>query len=135
MKVKITQCKDNQLWYFRQIGREYIITETIGSWYFKEDGYGIRQSDCEIIQDGDDLPNVDDIKWVAPLKEQVGGDHYKNMSIQPVEFIRANDLDYFQGNVIKYVCRYKQKNGIEDLKKAQHYLTMMQENLNKDERR
>ncbi len=55
---------------------------------------------------------------------QVGGTHYQS-KIQPVEYIRANDLDFFQGNVIKYVTRYKLKNGVEDLKKARHYLDMM----------
>jgi hypothetical protein len=44
------------------------------------------------------------------------------MKIQPVEYCHANDLDYFQGNVVKYVSRWKYKNGMEDLKKAKHYL-------------
>lgn len=52
---------------------------------------------------------------------QVGGDHYQK-PIQPWDYIAANKLDYFQGNVIKYVSRFRDKNGIEDLKKAQHYL-------------
>ena len=57
--------------------------------------------------------------------EQVGGDHYSKMTIQPIEFINANGLSYMQGNVIKYVCRYRDKNGIEDLEKAKHYIDMM----------
>jgi hypothetical protein len=56
---------------------------------------------------------------------QVGGDHYTKLRISPWEVIEANDLDYFQGNVIKYVMRYKNKNGVEDLKKAKHYLEYM----------
>ena len=56
-----------------------------------------------------------------PRDKQVGGNHYKNFKIQPYTFTRANDLSFFQGNVIKYVCRYKDKNGIEDLKKIIHY--------------
>jgi hypothetical protein len=43
------------------------------------------------------------------------------MKIQPYKFIRENNLSFFQGNVIKYVVRYKNKNGIEDLKKIIHY--------------
>ena len=43
------------------------------------------------------------------------------LTIQPYEFIAKNDLTFFQGNVIKYVCRYKHKNGIEDLEKIKHY--------------
>jgi hypothetical protein len=52
---------------------------------------------------------------------QVGGSHYQG-PIQPWDYIVANDIGYLAGNVIKYVSRYKQKNGVEDLKKAQHYL-------------
>ncbi len=51
--------------------------------------------------------------------------HYEQYTIQPIEFIGANNLDFFQGNIIKYVMRYKAKNGLEDLKKARHYLDML----------
>jgi len=53
---------------------------------------------------------------------QVGGSHYKDRAIQPWDFIIANDLGFLEGNVIKYVARYKAKNGIKDLEKARHYL-------------
>ena len=53
-----------------------------------------------------------------PLDTQEGGTHYKDMKIQPAEFIHANNIGYFEGNVIKYVSRWRNKNGIEDLKKA-----------------
>ena len=56
-----------------------------------------------------------------PQTKQIGGSHYKDMVIQPFEFISKNELTFFQGNVIKYVCRYKQKNGIQDLEKVIHY--------------
>jgi len=54
-------------------------------------------------------------------EKQVGGDHYRR-PIQPWDFIAANDLDFFQGSIIKYVTRFRNKNGIEDLEKAKHYL-------------
>ncbi len=60
-----------------------------------------------------------------PLKTQVGGNHYKDFPIQPIEFIHRNNLGYLVGNIIKYVVRYKLKNGVEDLKKAQHYLEIL----------
>ena len=60
-----------------------------------------------------------------PLKEQVGGDHYSKLAIQPVEYINKNNLSYLQGNVIKYVTRYKDKNGLQDLQKARHYIEML----------
>ena len=56
-----------------------------------------------------------------PQGRQVGGNHYKNFPIQPYEFISKNNLSFFQGCVVKYVCRYLQKNGIEDLEKIKHY--------------
>lgn len=56
---------------------------------------------------------------------QVGGNHYKSMAIQPTEYITKNELGYIEGNIVKYISRYKSKNGLEDLKKARHYLDML----------
>lgn len=61
----------------------------------------------------------------SAMDTQVGGNHYKTMNIQVVEFAHANSLGYLQGNVIKYICRYKLKGGIEDLKKAKHYVELL----------
>lgn len=71
----------------------------------------------------------------SALDTQVGGSHYKDFKIQPVEFIHQNGIGYMAGNVIKYVSRYKEKNGIEDLKKAQHYIDMMIEFEQKAEKK
>lgn len=60
-----------------------------------------------------------------PLQTQVGGNHYKDFKIQPVEFIHANGLDFLQGNIIKYTMRHKGKNGKQDLLKARHYLDLL----------
>jgi hypothetical protein len=57
---------------------------------------------------------------------QVGGNHYRTMAIQPITFIQANGFEFCEGNVIKYVTRWRQKGGIEDLRKAAHYLDMIQ---------
>lgn len=56
---------------------------------------------------------------------QVGGDHYKKMKIQPIEYIHANGLDYFEGNIVKYVSRHKYKHGKQDLEKAKHYIDLL----------
>lgn len=64
-----------------------------------------------------------------PFKKQVGGDHYKTLGIQPVEFILANNLGFCEGNIIKYTVRYNQKGGVEDLKKVIHYAQMLIEKL------
>jgi hypothetical protein len=62
---------------------------------------------------------------MSPFDKQVGGDHYKDLAIQPFEFIERNNLGYGVGNVIKYLCRYKKKGGIEDLQKARHYIDLL----------
>jgi len=64
---------------------------------------------------------------MSSLKKQEGGNHYKDFVIQPVEFIQKNKLGFCEGNVIKYVCRHKKKGGIEDLRKAKHYLEILAE--------
>ena len=56
--------------------------------------------------------------------EQVGGSHY-DMPISPLEYITKNNLGFCEGNIIKYVSRYKHKNGVEDLKKARHYIDIL----------
>lgn len=58
---------------------------------------------------------------------QVGADHYRTFPIQPAEFIHRNGLSFLVGNVVKYVCRYKAKNGKEDLLKARHYIDLLLE--------
>lgn len=62
---------------------------------------------------------------VDPLTVQIGGAHYKDLAIQPVEYIHANGIGYFEGNVIKYVTRWRAKGGTADLKKARHYLDLL----------
>ena len=54
------------------------------------------------------------------LQKQVGGRHYKDFTIQPVELFAATRWDYFQSSIARYILRYKNKNGIEDLEKAIH---------------
>ena len=56
---------------------------------------------------------------------QVGGNHYKDLAIQPVEYIEANGIGFSEGCIIKYVTRWRQKGGVEDLKKARHFLDLM----------
>ena len=61
----------------------------------------------------------------GPLTTQVGGGHYKSLAIQPVEYIHKNGIGYFEGNVIKYVTRWRDKGGIADLEKAKHYIDLL----------
>lgn len=59
------------------------------------------------------------------IHRQVAGSHYKDMPIQPAEFIHANALGYFEGNVVKYVSRWRKKGGVADLEKAKHYIDLL----------
>jgi hypothetical protein len=59
------------------------------------------------------------------LNEQVGGSHYKDMKIQPVAFIHANNIGFLEGSAIKYLCRWRKKGGVEDLKKAIHFIELL----------
>ncbi|MEK9741747.1 MAG: DUF3310 domain-containing protein [Pelagibacteraceae bacterium] len=70
-----------------------------------------------------------DLDRIFASMRQEGGDHYSKHTIQPYTFITVNNLSFFQGNVIKYVVRYKDKNGIEDLKKIIHYCELEIEQL------
>lgn len=58
------------------------------------------------------------------LAEQVGGSHYKKLSMQPIEFIVKAKLSFIQGNIVKYITRYKYKNGVEDINKCIHYANL-----------
>lgn len=60
---------------------------------------------------------------------QVGGDHYKKLEIQTWDYIIANNIGYMEGNIIKYVSRWKEKGGEKDLLKAKHYLDKLIENI------
>ena len=63
---------------------------------------------------------------------QIGGSHYKNKGVQPIEYIMANGLGFCEGNVIKYVSRWRDKNGLDDLLKAKHYLEFLIEEVRDD---
>jgi hypothetical protein len=62
---------------------------------------------------------------MSALQRQEGGSHYVTKGIQPVEYIHANNLGFCEGNVVKYVTRWKDKNGVADLRKAIHYIELL----------
>jgi hypothetical protein len=78
---------------------------------------------------------MQDASGVSALATQEGGGHYKDLAIQPVEYIHANGIGYFEGCVIKYVTRWKMKNGMEDLRKARHFIDLLLELEGKDAHR
>ena len=64
---------------------------------------------------------------MSHLKQQIGGEHYKKMGIQPAEYVHSNNIPYLEGSVIYYVSRWRDKGGIEDLKKAKHTIDLLME--------
>lgn len=62
---------------------------------------------------------------MSALDEQINGNHYKDKGIQPIVYIYANDLGFCEGNVVKYVTRWREKGGKADLEKAIHYLELL----------
>jgi len=60
-----------------------------------------------------------------PLTDQVGGSHYKDFKIQPVEYIHANNIPFIEGCIIKYASRWRGKNGLEDIKKIKHFCDLL----------
>lgn len=62
---------------------------------------------------------------MSALKEQVAGSHYKTMVIQPVEYIHRNNIGFAEGSVIKYVSRWRSKGGLDDLRKARHFIDLL----------
>jgi hypothetical protein len=93
-----------------------------GVWYYiddhttKDQPYTIKETDKK-----------------SALDKQVSGNHYKDCGIQPIEYIHANNLNYFEGNAVKYITRHRKKNGKADIEKAIHYLELMLELEYKDE--
>jgi hypothetical protein len=97
---------------FEMEGRVYGGAMSYDEWYFSDSW--IDEGYIEILNQRVDSKSI-----------QVGGDWYKNLAIQPIDFILGNGLGFCEGNVIKYVTRWKHKNGIEDLEKAKHYIDML----------
>ena len=64
---------------------------------------------------------------MSALNKQVAGNHYKDFVIQPIEFITKNNIPFIEGNIIKYICRWQDKGGMEDLDKVIHYVELLKE--------
>lgn len=79
----------------------------------------------EVIDD-DSMPEPE---HKTALDIQVGGNHYKKLKIQPVEYIMANELGFCEGSAIKYITRWRDKGGIQDIDKAIHFLQILKASL------
>ena len=72
-----------------------------------------------------------DMEAASALYTQVGGDHYSKRAIQPIEFIAANDLNFMEGSIVKYIVRWRDKGGFQDLEKIKQYVDLLIEMENK----
>lgn len=59
------------------------------------------------------------------MKQEIGGKHYSDLPIQPIRYIYANNLGFIEGNIVKYITRYKDKNKNEDIEKIIHYAKLL----------
>ena len=100
------------------IGETGVVTEVdVG-----EMSYVVETNDELWCWSGNNLKLVnEETQTYNPLVAQEGGGHYKDRGIQPLEYTMQNNLSFCEGNVVKYISRYKSKNGIEDLAKVIHY--------------
>ena len=67
----------------------------------------------------------DKVPAAPALSNQIGGDHYKSLAIQPVAYIHANKIPFIEGSIIKYVTRWRNKGGLKDLEKAKHFIDLL----------
>lgn len=93
-------------------------------------GYAVpllRAENCKYYTDKMDTKDMTPEQSTSALSTQIGGSHYKDMAIQPVEFSMKNNLNFCQASAIKYICRYRNKNGVQDIDKAIHFLQLLKE--------
>ena len=100
-----------------KIGKEIILTELCRNW-----NKTIVHRDEFMKRWNERNPVVDPM---SPLSTQIGGDHYTKLAIQPMQYSMKNGLDPLQHTIIKYVTRFRDKAGIEDLEKAKHCIDML----------
>lgn len=62
---------------------------------------------------------------MSAFETQVAGGHYKDLAIQPVEYIHKNGLGFCEGSVVKYITRWRSKGGLDDLRKAKHFIELL----------
>lgn len=87
--------------------------------------YDIEDWTDEMYSDMEMKNNVEAAKVIKAIQKQVAGNHYKDMVIQPIEYIHKNGIGFCEGAAIKYLSRWKSKGGVEDLKKAIHMIELL----------
>ena len=105
--------------------------ESEESWINHEDRGMSRESHEQYMyrrnQEENLIKGSYEYEYGKPSEKQIGGSHYKDCAIQPVDYIVENKLDFLEGNIVKYITRHKTKNGIEDIRKVIHYAELILE--------
>jgi len=105
--------------------------ESEESWISHEDRGMSRESHEQYMyrrnQEENLIKGSYEYEYGKATDKQVGGSHYKDCAIQPVDYIVENKLDFLEGNIVKYITRHKTKNGIEDIRKVIHYAELILE--------
>lgn len=99
------------------------IDKCLYKYHFEEVEDEVNYVDPTPVQSS--IPERCELKTYNPLNIQVGGNYYKKLKIQPMEYAHANKLDFFQGSVLKYITRFRDKNGKQDLEKAKHFIDLL----------
>jgi hypothetical protein len=96
-----------------------------GVWTHYEPAPFIVRGEMIVRDEMKELELVPMDNQTKPLDTQVGGGHYKKLPIQPVEYCHKNGMGYCESNVIKYISRWKDKGGKQDLEKVKHYVDLL----------
>ncbi|GLY11376.1 DUF3310 domain-containing protein [Pseudobacillus badius] len=129
MKVRITKCENDALWYRKMVGKEFKVSEETGEYAWgaaykvlegPQRGWGIGVGDCEIIEEAKEIP-------VKQFHNVQNPQHYHHSGLDPISYAEVNfPKEQLKGfhriNVLKYISRYEGKGGVNDLVKARTYL-------------
>ena len=127
----IFECSNRKGEKVVKVGQEFTLTDQDFISRQKDevallDGWGFHKASCfELVSETEESRDTTKSDSQSAFSKQVGASHYKHLKIQPMEYALANKLDLAQGNVVKYVTRFRDKNGIEDLKKAIHCIELL----------
>lgn len=103
---------------------DVIVEQELAAGWFWEHGLVHDDGDIIAYRVVKEAPNISETHE-DPFNQQIGGTHYKDMPIQPFEFSMKNGLDPMQHTIVKYVTRFRHKNGREDLEKAKHTIDLL----------
>ena len=99
---------------------------------FEEEEIAFYEHELELLASLPKELSVKETIYTSALDKQIGGGHYKDKGIQPIQYIFANQLGFCEANIVKYASRWKDKGGIQDLEKVIHYAELLIEQAKKE---